>query len=125
MAKLVGDQLSRFATLNPHQLAGQAANLDFWLSQVRHALDVLDGYGVRFVRMEAAQEHHVDTHPSSGAVPPRRVPDRELRKARRELTEHAYRFLARCLKEGLIPEPQLQAACTSLGLTVDGRAIDG
>ena len=45
MAKLVADQLSRFVTLRPHQLAGQAANLDFWLAQVRHALGGIDGYG--------------------------------------------------------------------------------
>ena len=59
MAKLVADQLSRFVTLRPHQLAGQAANLDFWLAQVRHALSVIDGYGVRFIRLHAAQEQHV------------------------------------------------------------------
>ena len=33
VAKLVADQLSRFVTLNPHQLAGQVANLDFWLDR--------------------------------------------------------------------------------------------
>ena len=58
IAELVANQLSRFVTLNRHQLAGQAANLDFWLGEVQHALAVIDGYGVRFTRMHAAQEQH-------------------------------------------------------------------
>lgn len=37
MAGLVAGQLARFVTLNRHQLAGQVANLEFWLAQVRHA----------------------------------------------------------------------------------------
>src|SRR5262245_8635016 len=59
MAELVASQLSRFVTLNRHQLSGQVANLAFWLAQVRHSLAVIDGYGVRFLRMEAAQEQYV------------------------------------------------------------------
>src|SRR4051812_47973025 len=105
LAELVANQLSRFVTLNRHQLAGQVANLDFWLGQVQHALATIDGYGVRFVRMEAAQEQYVATHGtveySPGeepvvkhkATPPRRVPDRELRHARKSLTEVAHRLL--------------------------------
>ena len=54
LAKLVADQLARFVTLNRHQLAGQVANLDFWLDQVRHGLAVVDGYGRRFQRLKAA-----------------------------------------------------------------------
>ena len=45
IAELVANQLSRFVTLNRHQLAGQAANLEFWVVQVRLALDTIDGYG--------------------------------------------------------------------------------
>src|SRR3954471_15220205 len=86
MAKLVADQLSRFVTLNRHQLAGQVANLDFWLAEVRHALSVIDGDGVRSVRLEAGQEQYVATHgtvlPEVGPAgpwerrppPPRRIP---------------------------------------------------
>src|SRR3954447_18922799 len=99
MANLVADQLSRLVTLNRHQLAGQVANLDFWLAQVKHALAGIDGYGVRFVRMEAGQEQFVAARATTvsevgpcGAEerrppPPRRIPDRELQKARRTLIE--------------------------------------
>lgn len=122
MAKLVTDQLSRFITLNPHQLAGQVENLDFWLTEVRHALAVLDGYGVRFVRLHAGQERYVAAHHvTASAVNPggvterpppqvRRIPDRELRQARRALVEAATRFLQRCRAEGLVTDAVVSSA---------------
>lgn len=123
MARLVADQLSRFVTLNRHQLAGQVANLDFWLAQVRHALAGIDGYGVRFVRMQGAQEQYVTRHgttefvfgaedytPQTRPAPPRRVPDRELRQARRALVEAATRFLERCRGEGFVADSVVSAA---------------
>ena len=123
MAKLVADQLSRFVTLNRHQLAGQVANLEFWLAQVRHALAVIDGYGARFVRMHGAQEQYVAQHgttefvvgaedytPQTRPTPPRRVPDRELRQARRALVEAARRFLERCQAEGLVADTVVATA---------------
>jgi hypothetical protein len=126
MAGVVAAQLSRFVTLNRHQLAGQAANLDFWLAQVRHALGVIDGYGVRFVRLAAAEEQYVaahgtEAHPRGDGLfpsippPPRRVPDRELRKARRALVEAATRFLGRCRDEGLVADAVVSAALAEFG----------
>lgn len=127
MASLLAKQLSRFVTLNPHQLAGQVANLDFWLAEIRHALTVIDGYGVRFIRMEGGQEQYVATHnttiselepagPRERTPPlPRRISDRELRQARRALTDATRQFLERCRLAGLIPEPQLSAALDELG----------
>jgi hypothetical protein len=124
----VADQLSRFVTLNRHQLAGQAANLDFWLAQVRHTLAVIGGYGARFAGMRGAQEQHAATRgttefaPGAGfpteqkAWPPRRLPDHELRRARRGLTEATTRFSDCCRREGLISESQFPEACGGLGL---------
>jgi hypothetical protein len=126
MAKLVTDQLSRFVTLRPHQLAGQAANLDFWLAQVRHALGGIDGYGVRFVRMEGEQQQYVAAHDTrlSEVGPagveermppsPRRIPDRELRQARRALVEAVARFLERCRAEGLVADAVVSAALAEI-----------
>ncbi|WP_439624642.1 hypothetical protein [Gemmata sp.] len=122
IAKLVADQLSRFVTLNPHQLAGQVENLDFWLGQVRHALAVIDGYGVRFVRLHAAQERYVAVHRVTASVvdpagaterpppPVRRTSDRELRHARRALVEATTRFLERCRAVGLVADSVATAA---------------
>lgn len=127
VAKLLADQLERFVTLNRHQLVGHVANLDFWLVQVRQALAVLDGYGERFVRMHTAQEKYVDLRGTVEfelerhsteyrASPPRRVPDHELRKARRSLTAAVTRFLNRCQKEGLIADSEVTEAFRSLGI---------
>lgn len=122
MAGLVAGQLSRFVTLNPHQLAGQVENLDFWLAEVRHALAVIDGYGVRFVRLQAAQERYIaenrvtmsviDPNGVTQRPPPQlhRIPDRELRQARRALVEAALKFLERCQSEGLVTKEQVSAA---------------
>jgi hypothetical protein len=123
IAGLVADQLSRFVTLNRHQLVGQVANFDFWLAQVRHALMAIDGYGVRFIQMHAAQEQYVAQHgttefvlgaedytPQTRPSHPRRVSDRELQKTRRALVEATTRFLARCRKDGLISKSQLSEA---------------
>jgi hypothetical protein len=127
MAKLVAEQLSRFVTLRPHQLAGQAANLDFWLAQVRHALAVIDGYGVRFVRMEGGQQQYVAAHDTKLSEvgpagveerrppPPRRISDRELRQARRALVEAVARFLERCRAEELVPDAVVSAALAEFG----------
>jgi hypothetical protein len=128
IAHLVAGQLSRFVTLNRHQLAGQVVNLDFWLAEVRHALAVIDGYGVRFVKMHGAQERYVTGHGTTESVPdvdgytkrqaspPRRIADRELQKARRELTEATTKFLERCRREDLISESEASNAIGSLSL---------
>src|SRR5262245_184688 len=114
LADLLTAQLVKLVTLNPHQLAGQVANLDFWIAEVRHCFEVIEGYGVRFERLKGAQEGHVSLHgtvefhhspagvQATKPAPPRRVPDRELRKTRRALADVAYRFLIRCRTEGLI-----------------------
>jgi hypothetical protein len=137
IAKLVSDQLVRFVSLNRHQLAGQVANLDFWLAQVRNALDVLDGYQKRFDKMRSGQEQYVAAHgtkvfdpkndlypekPSSPS-PPRRVPDDELREARKTLCESAYQFLVRCCNERFIPESELRAACKQVGISVEASDL--
>jgi hypothetical protein len=128
MAELVANQLSRFVTLNRHQLAGQVANLDFWLAQVRHALRVIDGYGVRFIQMKAAQERYVAANGTiefalndeegrgAKASPPHRIPDRELQKAHRALTKAAFHFLDRCRRDGLISELRLTEALKLPGI---------
>ena len=116
VARLLTDQLKRFVSLRVHQLAGQVENLDFWLAEVRHALSVIDGYGVRFVRLHDAQERYVAIHDiklsvyesasysAHEASPPevRRIPDRELRQARKALVDAAQQFLERCHVEGLV-----------------------
>jgi hypothetical protein len=112
------------------------ANLDFWLAQVRHAISVIDGYSARFIQMESAQEQDVARHGTQEfplnseyavarkAAPPRRIPDREMRRARKSLIEAAYRFLARCHKDHLISETRFSDACHSLEIDTNGEPIE-
>ena len=134
LAKVVADQLARFVTLNTHQLAGHVANLEFWVSQARHALEVIDGYEPRFRRLKAAQEQYVTVHRTQTFLPhdhethgppdsPRRVAHAALREARRSVTEATYRFLVRCCNDGLIPESQVRAICGSLDIGVESADI--
>jgi hypothetical protein len=143
IADLLAAQLTKFATLNRHQLAGQVANLDFWLTEVRHCLAMLDGYRDRFHRMREAQESYVERKATvefprsmklndresdhEGMKRPERlrpVNDKELQQSRVNLCDAAYGFLVRCCNEGLISESVLRASCGALGIGVESRDIN-
>jgi hypothetical protein len=128
-------QITRFVTLNRHQLAGHVANLDFWVAEVRHCLDVIDGYNRRFEQMKAAQSKHIFEHKTvefsfddpcctqGRASPPTRVPSAELGEARRNLCDATYRFLVRCFNERFIEEDLLRRICSSLDLGVEASDL--
>lgn len=104
VANLLTAQLDRFVTLNRHQLAGQVANLDFWMAEAEHALAVIDGYDKRFDCLDRAQRQYVQRHEAiefdtarprgtvRRAAPPSRVPVDELREGRQSLCDSACRF---------------------------------
>lgn len=136
IAEALTQTLARFATLNPHQLAGHVANLDFWLAETRHCVDVIEGYNKRFEGMKAAHvryaaerqtlEYHYiceDYCPICGkgtpVAPPKRVPHGALNGALRELRDAAYHFLVRSYKAGFIDEARLREAADSIGTGVD------
>ncbi len=131
VANLIASQLSRFMTLSRYQLAGQAANLDFWLSEARHAVEVIDRYGQRFEQMKSTQNRYVSEHETLAhdsrdefskpkpPDPPIRVSDVELKQARRAVTDTAYRFFVLCTNEGFITESRLREACDNLGIGVE------
>src|SRR5262245_47180492 len=121
IADLLAAQLTKLATLNVHQLAGQVANLDFWLSEVRHCQSVIDEYNRRFEALHTAQTMYVRIHgmveyegvDSEWGTPskaPHRIPHHELNKARRNLNQAAHRFLSRCYREGLLSPTVLDEA---------------
>ncbi len=134
---MLAEQLGRLATLNRHQLAGHVANLDFWLGEVRHCLEVIDTYGQRFKRLKSAQNTHVSAHGTiefsledpcctqSAPEPPRRVPHAELQQARRTLTDAMYRFLLRCHREDLLDEAAVRSSCSDLGRGIDPKDLKG
>jgi hypothetical protein len=135
IAKILDDQIAKFVTLNRHQLVGHVANLDFWLAEVRHCLDVIDGYEPRFERLKAAQTEYVaehrtvefdlrdPRHTQGPAAPPRRVSDAELRETRRSLCGVTYRFLVRCFNEDFIDEAALRWECDQLGIGVEATDL--
>lgn len=130
IAKTVAEQLERFVTLNSYQLAGHLANLDFWLAQAKNALDVIDGYELRFQELKSGQESYIAKHKTttwrmgdpefaSPPGPPRRVPSSELREARRAVVDAVYHFLIRLFNDGLIPESTLRKLCKDLDIGID------
>jgi hypothetical protein len=138
VSRILTENLKRFATFNSHHLAGQVANLDFWLKEVMHCLDVLDGYKKRFEQLKEAQtryavEHRtvqfsLDDAPSpddSGfytyAEPPVKIRDTELKEVRRALRDAAYRFLIRSYNAGLIAESTLRESVAAIGTSVEAR----
>jgi hypothetical protein len=135
IAKTLTDQITKFVTLNGHQLAGHVANLDFWVAEVRHCLDVIEGYNRRFEQMKMAQTKHISGHGTieydlddpcctrTTASPPRRVASPELSEARRHLCDATYRFFIRCFSEGLINEDVLRRTCRSLDIGVEASDL--
>jgi hypothetical protein len=139
ISKTLSETLARFVTLNPHQLAGHAANLDFWLAETKHCVSVIDGYRKRFEEMKAAQMNYVaakgtvesasdrcdgycpicEEHSWAPARSPKSVPDKELREASQSLRDAAYRFILRCYNTGFIGEKRLREAADSIGTGVD------
>jgi hypothetical protein len=63
-ATLLARQLEGLATRNAHQVAGQFANLEFWLNEVAHVLTTIDGYPHRFRQLRDAQNAWVKAHDS-------------------------------------------------------------
>jgi hypothetical protein len=101
------------------------------MAEVRHCLDVIDGYNRRFEQMKAAQTKHTSEHGTVEfslddpcctqglASPPRRVLGADIGEARRNLCDATYRFLVRCFSEGLINEDVLRRTCGCLDIGVE------
>jgi len=135
---LIADQLERLATQNVHQLAGQVANLAFWISEAIQAISVVDDYPTRFRRLRDAQVDWVKEHGSKvsgycphcrGACefgpqtpePPRRVPTQDLAAARDCVRRAARRYLLRLYREHLLDEDVVRRACGEIGVGVEAE----
>lgn len=125
LAKVVSKQITKFITLNQAQLAGQVANLDFWTTQVRHCLSVIDGYDKRFRQMCKAQRKSVGYNRGAQEWGKTlvKVPDDELLEARNALCVATHRFLVKCYRMGLITPDEFKAACLASGIEYDEAAL--
>ncbi len=144
-AELLAEQLRRFHHGQAHHLAGQFANLDFWMSEVASALATLDGHNSRFERLRDAQSAWVEAHRTQVPVhgfcgicrgkcefddgemqsprPPKRLASRERTEARRALVDATYHLLTRFFRMGLLNETELRAHCEKVGTSIDPADI--
>ena len=103
IARSLSRTLEHAAGLPPVRVAGYAANIDFWLSEALHCLDVIKGYPDRYRHFEDAQLEYAerrgwnsapDVSPSNTAA--------ERKAARGAVVAALTRLADRCVKEGLI-----------------------
>jgi hypothetical protein len=115
------ETVNHAAALPVEQLAGHAANLDFWVSETRHCLAVIDGYQQRFARLQAGQAEYEKRHEGVASGPPLRRGSKEHGRAelRRALCEAIERFLSRCHQEGLVSAKAMRASLKVLGTQAD------
>ena len=135
-AKLVRDQIERLATQNPYQLAGQAANFDFWAAEAVQALQAIAEYNKRFKRMRDAQGAWIDAHGSvayehcgmcdgacelaDGTPPqPTRVSSGLLNDAAMALRKALRRYALRLFRMHLLGEGEVRALNEKADLHVE------
>lgn len=130
--------LTKTTTLPAHQLAGHAANIDFWVNESKHCLEVLDGYYSRFEKMRDAQKDHVrrhgtydyevekgEIHDADYSIKPLRpgVGEGDLKKMRHEIDQATYAFLVRCHRERFIDAAKVREFAAHLGMSVSERDL--
>lgn len=139
-AALIANQLERLATQNPHQLAGQASNLDFWVAEAAHAIATLDDYPSRFRKLRDAQVGWVNAHGTKvsgycphchgacelGPVtpgPPRRIPSEDIAAARDAVRLGVRRYLLRLYRAHFVEEDAVRRACAGLGVSIQDEDL--
>ena len=100
--------LERASNLPAHQLAGYVANLDFWLSEAKHCLQIVDGYEQRFERMKDAQEFQAKIEGVEEPLLQRGVGSKKIKIIRQQIELTVSKFLQRCFEEQLIDEETWQ-----------------
>lgn len=139
-AELITEQLRRFNDGYAHHVAGQFANIDFWMEEVRFSITAIDDYNKRFNKMRDAQKSWIEAHgtlvydycPICGGkcelsngypAPPIRMPDNELKDVRKKLIDIAYLYLLRGYRMQLLTESDLIAKCQLIGTSLDPTDI--
>ena len=141
-ADAVASMLEKFTTAHAYQVAGQYANIDFWIAETLHALDALADYENRFDRLSAAQRKWVDAHdvvvgsycPMCGGQcefdpdlrpprPPTKIPSKGRNDSSRRLKDAFYFFILRCYRMNLVDESTLRDTCTRVGTSVEARDL--
>src|SRR5258706_6375383 len=113
--------LKHLAGLPVHQLAGHAANFDFWQAEFAHRIQAIDSYQGRFKQLKKGQSDFAKAHGAGiireegmfGGVYAEKVfpaplrkstQDHELKALKMNLERAFGDFSARLRKEGLMKE---------------------
>ena len=143
-AILISRQLRKFTDSYAHMVAGQYANIDFWMDEVISALKAIDEHNSRFEKMRDAQEDWIeekntripnychicegvcefdDKHNRKPELPKQRA-NNEKKRARKELVDSAYYFLTRCYRMGIISSKELKIKCDAIGTSIDPQHLE-
>lgn len=135
-ANLIAGQLRKFTSGYAHHVAGQSANIDFWLNEAAEALQVINGHRHRFDKMYNAQKNWIEDHGTavheycpicggkcefSNGKPtlPEFKHKRVLAEAKKDLVDAAYFFLVRCFRIGLLTKEALKEKCDLIETSID------
>jgi len=135
-ANLVSEQLRKFTSGYAHHVAGQFANIDYWIKEIQESTKTIDGYNKRFINIRDEQKEWVESHgtvvydycPYCGGKcelsngipsPPTRMSSIELKESRKKLIDSAYYFLLRCYRMKLLDKNQLKMKCNEIGTSIE------
>lgn len=138
-ANLIIKQLQKFTDSYNHMVAGQFANIEFWVQETASALKAIDEHKTRFKKMYEAQKYWIDEydvkvpdycHICNGICElsvehyvkpqlPKHKANIEKAETRRELVDALYYFLIRCFKVGLLDEDEIKIYCDKIGTGID------
>ena len=138
-AVLVTKQLKKFTSSNDYMVAGQFANIDFWIHEVASAVKALDEHNIRFNKMNQAQKDWIEEndtrvpdychicngicelsteHYVKPELPKRRF-NNDKKEIRKELVNAGYYFLIRCFKMKILNKEQINVFCNKIGTSID------
>jgi hypothetical protein len=137
---LIAEQLNKFSDADSWIVAGQFSNLEFWLNEVKSALNGVDEHELRFKKIVEAQKEYtksknihipdncgicggiceLGTGVRKPGLPIRRKQTKtEKKESRIELVDATYFFLLRCYKLDLLSKDELKSRCDEIGTSVD------
>ena len=138
-ARLISEQFRKFTDSYAFMVAGQFANLDFWVEETKSALKAIDEHQLRFDRMYNTQKIWIEEkqvtipdycplcdgicelgiqHYKKPELPKRKAKS-EKTESRKELVNSAYYFLLRCYKIGLLDQETFNEYCEQIGTSID------
>lgn len=138
-ANLISERLRKFTDSYAYMVAGQFANIDFWIDEITNSIKAIDEHNLRFEKMCEAQKKWVEEknvrvpdychicngicelseqHYKKPELPKQRAKT-EKKESRKELVDSAYYFLVRCFKIGLLSKEEFKEYCNQIGTSVD------